>query len=164
MFLEGEPDKGTRQGNQIWEPDKGTRQGKQTRETDKGNRQGKQTREPEKGNRQGKQTREPDMGTRHAIFVDGNDMIKFLHVVDADFSTQDYSVFLKLIPEIAKSVRPWPKELLEHHRLFYDTEQLDVMVDYTLFVCVAVPRSRTRPYRLPMAAVHVCGRTFSGVH
>jgi vitellogenic carboxypeptidase-like protein len=91
--------------------------------------------------------REPDTGIRHVIFVNGNDMIKSLHVGDADFSNQEYSVYLKLHTDIMKSVRLWPKELLEHHRLFYDTGQLDIMVAYTLLsVCVAVQRSRTRPH------------------
>jgi len=62
-----------------------------------------------------------------------------------------------------KSIRPMPKELLEQHRLFYDTGQLDIMVAYILLsVCVAVQHSRTRPRRLSMAAI--CGRAFSGVH
>jgi vitellogenic carboxypeptidase-like protein len=75
--------------------------------------------------------REPDTGTRHTIFVDGNDMIKALHVGDAEFSNQDYSIFLKLIPDITISVRPWTKELLEHHRLFCDTGLQDIIVAYT---------------------------------
>jgi len=77
-------------------------------------------------------------GTRPAVYVDGNEMIKVLHVGDAEFSNQDYSVFLKLISNIMKSVRLMPKELLEQHRLFYDTGQLDIMVAYGLYIVVCL--------------------------
>ncbi|XP_069669042.1 venom serine carboxypeptidase-like [Periplaneta americana] len=76
---------------------------------------------------------EPRVGGSYDAFVQRDDVRRALHVGDEAF-TENGTVFVKLIPDLLVSARPFLEPLLDHYRVLYYNGQLDIIVGYALSV------------------------------